>query len=66
MPDGIKLHKSGNLFAAGPGGVSVISPQGKLLASINTGRPTANCAFDTEQNYLYMTANEALMRVKLK
>ncbi len=65
-PDGIKLHKSGNLFAAGPGGVTVISPEGKLLASINTGRPTANCAFDTEQNYLYMTAKETLMRVKLK
>lgn len=64
-PDGIKLHKSGNLFVAGPGGVSIISPEGKLLASINTGRPTANCAFDTEQNYLYMTAREALMRVKL-
>ncbi len=64
-PDGLKLHKSGNLFAAGPGGVTVISPEGKLLASINTGRPTANCAFDTEQNYLYMTAQEALMRVKL-
>ena len=65
-PDGIKRHKSGNLFTAGPGGVSVISPKGKLLASFNTGRPTANCAFDAEQNYLYMTAREALMRVKLK
>ncbi len=64
-PDGLKLHKSGNLFAAGPGGITVISPEGKLLASINTGRPTANCAFDREQNYLYMTAQEALMRVKL-
>jgi len=65
-PDGIKLHKSGNLFMAGPGGVLILSPEGKLLASVNTGRPTANCAFDTEQNYLYMTAQEALMRVKLE
>ncbi len=66
LPDGLKIHKSGNLFATGPGGVHIISPDGKLLATLNTGKATANCAFDTDQRYLYTTTTDLLMRVKLK
>ncbi len=66
LPDGLKVHKSGNIFATGPGGVHVISPEGKHLAAIKTGKSTANCAFDTDQKYLYMTTTDLLMRVKLK
>lgn len=66
LPDGIKIHKSGNIFTTGPGGVHIISPEGKLLATIKTGKSTANCAFDKDQNYLYMTTTDLLMRVKLK
>lgn len=66
LPDGLKVHNSGNIFATGPGGVHVISPEGKHLATIKTGKSTANCAFDTDQNYLYMTTTDMLMRVPLK
>ncbi len=66
LPDGLKIHKSGNIFATGPGGVHIISPEGKHLAAILTGKATANCAFDTDQKYLYMTTTDLLMRVKLK
>lgn len=66
LPDGLKIHKTGNIFATGPGGVLIISPEGKHLATINTSKATANCCFDTNQEYLYMTAHDALMRVKLK
>lgn len=66
LPDGLKVHKSGNIFATGPGGVHVISPEGKLLASINTGKASANCAFDTDYNYLYMTTTNRLMRIALR
>lgn len=66
LPDGLKIHKSGNIFATGPGGVHVISSEGKHLAFIHTGKATANCAFDTDQEYLYMTTTDLLMRVKLK
>ncbi len=65
LPDGLKVHSSGNLFATGPGGVLVISPNGKLLGSIRTENGTANCAFDTGEKHLYMTADGYLMRVKL-
>jgi gluconolactonase len=66
LPDGLKIHKSGNIFATGPGGVHIISPEGKHLAAIKTGRATANCAFDNDQKYLYTTTTDLLMRVKLK
>lgn len=66
LPDGLKVHKSGNIFATGPGGVQIISPEGKHLAAIKTGKSTANCAFDTDQNYLYMTTTDLLMRVRIK
>ncbi len=66
LPDGLKTHKSGNIFATGPGGVHIISAEGKHLAAIKTGKSTANCAFDTDQKYLYMTTTDVLLRVKLK
>jgi gluconolactonase len=66
LPDGLKIHQSGNIFATGPGGVHIISPEGKHLAAIKTGKSTANCAFDTDQKYLYMTTTDLLLRVKLK
>ncbi len=64
--DGLKVHKSGNIFATGPGGVLIFTPEGKHLGTIKTGQATANCGFDTDQNYLYMTADMHLMRIKLK
>lgn len=66
LPDGLKVHKSGNIFATGPGGVHIISPYGRHLAAVKTGKATANCAFDTDQEYLYMTTTDMLLRVKLR
>jgi len=66
LPDGLKIHKSGNIFATGPGGVLIITPEGKHIATIRTGAKAANCAFDTEQKTLYITATDMLMRVALK
>ena len=66
LPDGLKVHSSGNLFATGPGGVLVISPDGKHLGTILTENGTANCGFDPDEKYLYMTADSYLLRIKLK
>ncbi len=66
LPDGLKVHSSGNIFATGPGGVLVFTPEGEILGTILTGQSTANCAFDTDENYLYMTADMHLMRIRLK
>ena len=65
-PDGMKVHSSGNIFSSGPGGIIVLSAEGKLLARINVGDVCSNCAFDDGEKYLYITANHWLVRVKLK
>ena len=64
LPDGMKIDRSGNLFATGPGGVNVFSPDGTLLGRINPGEPTANCAFGEDGSVLYVTANQYLCRIK--
>ena len=66
LPDGLKVHSSGHLFATGPGGVLVFNSSGQHLGTINTGVATSNCAFDTQESYLYITADMYLLRVKLK
>ncbi|OYP33130.1 SMP-30/gluconolactonase/LRE family protein [Rhodopirellula sp. MGV] len=66
LPDGMTVAKDGTLFASGPGGIYVISPDGKLLGRILTEGRVSNCTFDREQNYLYMTADDFLCRVKVK
>lgn len=66
LPDGLTVHSSGTLFASGPGGIWVISPEGKHLGTVKTGQGTANCTFDSDETYLYMTADAFLMRIKMK
>ena len=65
-PDGLRVDAQGNLFATGPGGVLVISPQGKLLGRISTGEATANCAWGDDGSTLYLTADMYLCRIKTK
>jgi gluconolactonase len=65
-PDGFKVDYNGNLLATGPGGVLVISAQGKHLGTIVTGDLVANCAFGDDGSTLYMTSNKMLCRVRLK
>ncbi|WP_425396000.1 SMP-30/gluconolactonase/LRE family protein [Aeoliella sp.] len=64
--DGLKVDTNGNLFATGPGGVLVISPDGKHLATIRTGDKIANCGFAHDGHTLYMTSNHDLCRVRVK
>jgi gluconolactonase len=66
LPDGLKIDTEGNLFATGPGGVLVITPEGKHLGTIATGQATSNCAFGDDGRTLCMTADDYLMRVRLK
>lgn len=63
--DGLKVHSSGMIFATGPGGVLVIDAQGNHLGTIRTKSATANCSFDPKEEYLYMTSDAYLTRIKL-
>ena len=64
LPDGLKVDKAGNVFATGPGGVLVFSPQGELLGTIATGEATANCGWGEDGTVLYITADMYLCRLK--
>jgi gluconolactonase len=62
--DGLKVDQQGNVWATGPGGVLVISPEGKHLGSILTNVPTGNCCWGDDGSTLYITADMFLVRVK--
>ena len=63
--DGMKIDTHGNLWATGPGGVLILSPEGKHLGTLLTGQPTANCAFGgTDGKTFFITANNQLLRIK--
>jgi gluconolactonase len=64
-PDGMKIDKKGNIFTTGPGGVVVFDANAKMLGKIKVGQSCSNIAFDTKHQYLYITADGWLVRVKL-
>ena len=66
LPDGLKVDNHGNLFATGPGGVWIISPDGEHMGTIKTEEATSNCAFNEDQSVLYITADMYLMRIRIK
>ena len=63
--DGLKVHPSGNVFATGPGGVLIIKENGEHIGTIRTDVRTANCTFDDDFEYLYMTSDMYLTRIKI-
>lgn len=65
-PDGMKVDKKGNLFATGPGGILVISPEGEHLGTIGLPLPPSNLAFGPGERSLYVTARSTLVRIKLR
>ena len=65
LPDGMKVHKKGFVFATGPGGIYVFAPDGTLLGRILTGQATANCAFNQDQTALFITADAYLLKLEL-
>jgi len=66
VPDGMKVDVHGNVFATGPGGVLIYSPEGTLLGRILTGVPTANVAFGEDGATLFITANHRVLRLRTK
>ena len=65
LPDGLAVHSSGLIFGSGPGGIYIITPDGKLLGRIITGGRTSNCAFGPGEKELYITADSNLCRVQI-
>jgi len=59
------VDEHGNVFATVPGGVAVLSPHGKHLGTLLTGKRTSNCTFGENGATLFITADDCLLRVRL-
>ena len=66
LPDGLKIDVDGNLFATGPGGVFVFSPGGQAPRHHRHRRADRQLRVRRRRPTLYMTANDKLMRIRLK
>ncbi|HEX3997301.1 MAG TPA: SMP-30/gluconolactonase/LRE family protein [Pirellulales bacterium] len=64
LPDGMKADRDGNLFATGPGGLHVFSPDGTHLGVVDTGERTSNCNWGDDGSTLYITVHMYLARIK--
>lgn len=66
VPDGMKVDTAGNIYAAAPEGVAVITPQGKQLGILMVPEIVANLAWgDADGKTLYITARTGVYRIKL-
>jgi gluconolactonase len=65
--DGLKVDSLGNLYVSGPGGVWVLSPEGKHIGQIVGPELPANFAWgDSDRKTLYMTARTGLYRLRVQ
>jgi len=65
LPDGIKVAPDGHVFATGPGGVHILTPDGTLLGIVGTGKSVANCCFGANGKSLFMTSSDKLAVIAL-
>ena len=66
-PDGMKVDKLGNVYSTGPGGVWIMSAEGKHLGTILAPERLTNLTFGgRDAKTLYITSFMALYRIQLK
>jgi gluconolactonase len=65
LPDGMKVDAQGNVYATGPGGIWIFSPEGRHLGTIKPPETPANCNWGDDGRTLYMTAQTSLYRIRL-
>jgi len=65
LPDGLAVASDGTIFTSAPGGILVLSKEGKRLGRIGDGKATANCKFGDDGKTLYLTSHTMLARIRL-
>lgn len=64
--DGVKVDVAGNVYVSAPGGLQILSPEGKHLGTIVTPQHVHNMAWgDEDGKTLYLTARTGLYRIRL-
>lgn len=66
LPDGLKVHKSGVIFATGPDGIWLFDANGNLLAKVHMPSISANLAFDASHSRVFVTAHHQLLSFSLQ
>lgn len=67
VPDGMKVDRNGNLYATGPGGIWVWSPEGKRLGRIVLPSIPANLTWGgADRATLFITAGHCVYSLKTK
>jgi gluconolactonase len=62
--DGMAIDQHGNVWTTAPGGVAVISPEGKHLGSLITTQATANCKFGEDGSTLFIAADDYVLKIR--
>lgn len=65
-PDGLKVDSAGNIWTTGPGGIRIITPQGKVLGQLVLPEVAANLAFAEQGKAAYITATSSIYRLALR
>jgi gluconolactonase len=64
--DGIKVDRRGNLFVSGPGGLWILSPEGKHLGTLRGPEHPHNMAWgESDRQTLYLAAQTGIYRIRL-
>ena len=66
VADSLKVDVFGNIFAAAPGGLFILAPDGTLLGRFDLGTATGNCAWGEDGSTLFITSNTLVYRLRLK
>lgn len=65
VPDGMKIDSRGDIWTTGPGGIRIITPQGKVLGRILLPEVAANLAWGGPSGTtLYITARTHVYRIQ--
>lgn len=64
--DGMKVDTAGNIYVSAPGGLQILSPDGKHLGTIRTPQHVHNMAWgDDDGKTLYLCARTGLYKIRL-
>jgi gluconolactonase len=66
VPDGMKVDSAGNIWTSGPGGMRIISPQGKVLGQLVIPEVVANIAFAGDGKTVYLAGSSSLYRLHIE
>lgn len=64
--DGLTVDVNGNVWATAPGGVIVLTPEGKHIGTLITTQRTANCKFGEDGSTLFIAADDYVLKVPTK